>query len=496
MKIKDREIGAQQPTYIIAEMSGNHAGSLERAKQIIQEAKNAGADCVKIQTYTPDTITMNCTNEYFQIKTGTWENENLYALYGKAYTPWEWQKELLEEANRVGIDFFSTPFDKTAVDFLENLGVASYKIASFELVDIPLLKYTASKGKPIILSTGMATLEEIKEAVDAIYSTGNRQLALLRCASAYPAISEEMNLATMMDMQHLFQVPVGLSDHSMGSLAAVAAVAMGGSIVEKHFCLSRDIENPDSSFSMEPQEFADMVSDIRQVERAKGKISYGPTAQEKNNLNFRKSIFVVKDVEENGILTEENMRVIRPGYGLHPREYEYLLGRRVTHPITAGTPLKQIDIKDFFEIRTADISHEKLLFDWANEEEVRKNSFSTDEIIWEDHRAWYQKLLTDKSRKLYVFYRDGEPIGMIRYDITDACARISYSIAKNFRHRGYGRTMVNQAEKMLQIENPQIQLITAEVKPDNTASMRIFEGLGYQKSKEEVAYVLYTHGCE
>jgi pseudaminic acid synthase len=496
MKIKDREIGAMQPTYVIAEMSGNHAGSLERAKQIIQEAKNAGADCIKIQTYTPDTITMNCTNEYFQIKTGTWENENLYELYGKAYTPWEWQKELLEEANCIGIDLFSTPFDKTAVDFLEGLGVASYKIASFELVDIPLLKYTASKGKPIILSTGMATFEEIREAVEAIRSTGNHQLALLRCASAYPAISEEMNLATMMDMQHIFQVPVGLSDHSMGSLAAVAAVAMGGSIIEKHFCLSRDIENPDSSFSMEPQEFANMVRDIRQVEQARGKVSYGPTAQEKNNLNFRKSIFVVKDVKENEVLTEENIRVIRPAFGLHPREYEYLLGKKVKHSLQAGTPLTLREIGDYFQVRSADASHERLLFDWANEAEVRQNSFTTEQIVWENHQVWFRNLLTDVNKRLYIFYRNNQPVGMIRYDIQDKSARISYSIAKEFRHRGYGKAMVEQSEPILRKESPQIQVITAEVKPENTASMRIFEELDYHKGEEDTTYVLYTHRCE
>lgn len=496
MKIKDREIGAMRPTYVIAEMSGNHAGSLERAKQIIQEAKNAGADCVKIQTYTPDTITMNCTNAYFQIKTGTWENENLYELYGKAYTPWEWQKELLEEANRIGIDFFSTPFDKTAVDLLEDLGVASYKIASFELVDIPLLKYTASKGKPIILSTGMATLEEIREAVEAIRSTGNHQLALLRCASAYPAISEEMNLATMMDMQQLFQVPVGLSDHSMGSLAAVAAVAMGGSIIEKHFCLSRDIENPDSSFSMEPQEFANMVQDIRQVERARGKVSYGPTAQEKNNLNFRKSIFIVKDVKENEVLTEENIRVIRPGYGLHPREYEYLLGKKVKHSLQAGTPLTLREIGDYFQVQSADESHERLLFDWANDKDVRQNAFTTETITWDNHRVWYQSLLADENRRLYIFYRKDQPVGMIRYDIQAESGRISYSIEKDFRGRGFGKVMVEQAEQVLKKERPEIQMITAEVKPTNTASMRVFEELGYQMSKEDTTYVLYTHRCE
>lgn len=496
MKIKDREIGEMQPAYIIAEMSGNHAGSLDRAKQIIREAKAAGADCVKIQTYTPDTITMNCTNSYFQIKTGTWENENLYELYGKAYTPWEWQKELLEEANRVGIDFFSTPFDKTAVDFLEELGVVSYKIASFELVDIPLLKYTASKGKPIILSTGMATLEEITEAVEAIHSTGNSQLALLRCASAYPAISDEMNLATMMDMQQLFQVPVGLSDHSMGSLAAVAAVAMGGSIIEKHFCLSRGIENPDSSFSMEPQEFADMVRDIRQVEQARGKVSYGPTKQEENNLKFRKSIFIVKDIEVNEVLTEENIRVIRPGYGLHPREYEYLLGKKVKKSMQAGTPLTLREIDNYFQVRSADASDERRLFDWANEAEVRQNSFKTEMIVWEKHQEWFRNLLTDINKRLYIFCRNNQPVGMIRFDIQDKSARISYSIAKEYRNRGYGKAMVEQSEPILRKEFPNLQTITAEVKLENTVSMKIFEELGYYKSKEDMTYVLYTHRCE
>ena len=496
MKIKDREIGEMQPAYIIAEMSGNHAGSLDRAKQIIREAKTAGADCVKTQTYTPDTITMNCTNPYFQIKAGTWENENLYELYGKAYTPWEWQKELLEEANRVGIDFFSTPFDKTAVDFLEELGVVSYKIASFELVDIPLLKYTASKGKPIILSTGMATLEEITEAVEAIHSTGNTQLALLRCASAYPAISDEMNLATMMDMQQLFQVPVGLSDHSMGSLAAVAAVAMGGSIIEKHFCLSRDIENPDSSFSMEPQEFADMVRDIRQVEQARGKVSYGPTKQEENNLNFRKSIFVVKDIEKNDALSEGNIRVIRPGYGLHPREYEYVIGKKVNHALPAGTPLVFKEIAEYFQVQLANTSHERLVFDWANDADVRQNAFTTNEIIWENHREWYKNLLADENRSLYIFYRNNQPVGMIRYDMEATIARISYSIASEYRHRGYGKAMVEQAEGILRKERPQIHLFRAEVKTKNIASRKVFEALGYQMSKEDMIYVLYTHRCE
>lgn len=327
-------------TYVIAEMSGNHAGSFERAKEIIHAAKDAGADCVKIQTYTPDTITMDCDNEYFQIRTGLWENENLYQLYGKAYTPWEWQEELKREAEKIGIDFLSTPFDLTAVDFLESIGLEFYKIASFEVVDIPLIKYVASKGKPIILSTGMATLAEISDAVDAIRTESNEQICLLRCASAYPAITDEMNLMTMKNMRDTFRVPVGLSDHSMGSVGAIAAVALGANVIEKHFCLSREIENPDSSFSMEPLEFKKMVEDIRQTEKAIGRVAYGFTRQEENNRCFRKSIFVVRDIKKGELLTTDNIRVIRPAYGLEPKYYDDVIGQTALVDIKKGTPLK------------------------------------------------------------------------------------------------------------------------------------------------------------
>ena len=235
-------------TYIIAEMSANHAGSMERAKEIIRKAKEAGADCIKIQTYTPDTLTIDCHNEYFRIKDGTWEGENLYSLYGKAYTPWEWQAGLKDEADRVGIDFLSTPFDKTAVDFLEGIGLEFYKIASFEIVDLPLIRYVASKKKPIIMSTGMADVEEIKEALEAVYSTGNHQVVLLKCSSAYPANPAEMHLSTIADMKKRFEVPVGLSDHSLGHFSAQIAVSEGARVIEKHFCLGREIENPDASF--------------------------------------------------------------------------------------------------------------------------------------------------------------------------------------------------------------------------------------------------------
>ncbi|MDO4189586.1 MAG: pseudaminic acid synthase [Lachnospiraceae bacterium] len=330
---------SKKSTYIIAEMSANHAGDINRAKEIIYAAKESGADCIKIQTYTPDTMTIDCNKSWFNIDNGTWCGENLYSLYKKAYTPWEWQGELKEEANKIGIDFLSTPFDKTSVDFLEELGVNFYKIASFELVDIPLLKYVASKGKPIILSTGMATLGEIEDAVNTIRSNGCNQIVLLKCASAYPAITDQMNLVTMRNMGEVFNVPVGLSDHSMGSVGAIAAVAMGARIIEKHFCISRQIENPDSVFSMEPDEFKNMVRDIRQVELAIGQVKYGPTEQEHSNIAFRRSIFVVDSIKKGEKFTENNIRIIRPGYGLAPKYYDKVIGCVALRDIERGEPL-------------------------------------------------------------------------------------------------------------------------------------------------------------
>lgn len=349
MIIGNHEFGTKNGTYVIAEMSGNHAGSLECAKEIVCAAKEAGADCIKVQTYTPDTITINCHNKYFQISDGTWNGENLYQLYKKAYTPWEWQAELKSQAEKLKIDFLSTPFDQTSVDFLEGIGVTHYKIASFEIVDIPLIEYVASKGRPIIMSTGMATKEEIGEAINVAKEMGNTQIALLKCASAYPAITDEMNLETMKDMEETFHLPVGLSDHSMGALGAVAAVAMGAKIIEKHFCLSRKIENPDSSFSMEPSEFQEMVKQIRKVELAKGDIKYGPTTQDRENLKFRKSIFAVKDIRKGELITKENVKVIRPGYGMKPKELKNILGMYAMNDIPFGTPIQYSLLEEICE---------------------------------------------------------------------------------------------------------------------------------------------------
>ena len=335
----NRKVGGENPAYIIAEMSANHAGNINYAKEIIHAAKESGADCIKIQTYTPDTMTIDCSNPYFQITEGTWKGENLYGLYQKAYTPWEWQVELKEEAKKIGIAFFSTPFDKSSVDFLEDMGMEFYKIASFELVDIPFVEYVAAKGKPMIVSTGMGTIEEIEDVKKAVYGQGNEQLILLKCSSAYPANPAEMNLRTIMDMRERFGVSVGLSGHSLGSMSAVTAVAMGASVIEKHFCISREIENPDASFSMTPKEFSSMVHDIRMTETALGKVSYGAAKQEENSVVFRRSLFAVQDIKVGEEFSEENIRSIRPGYGLKPKYYKEIIGKKATRDIKRGEPL-------------------------------------------------------------------------------------------------------------------------------------------------------------
>ncbi|MFA6308336.1 MAG: pseudaminic acid synthase [Clostridia bacterium] len=340
LNINGKIIGEGYPAYIIAEMSANHAGSIENAKQIIRKAKECGADCIKIQTYTPDTLTIDCNNEYFTIRNGIWKGETLYSLYGKAYTPWEWHVELKTEADNVGLDFFSTPFDKSAVDFLDSINIGFYKIASFELIDIPLIEYVASKGKPIIMSTGLGSYEDIEEAVSAVRGQGNEAIALLKCTSSYPAIPDDMNLKTMQHMSESFNVPVGLSDHSMGSMGATTAVAMGACIIEKHFCLNKEIDNPDSSFSMEPNDFEVMVNDIRMIEKIKGVVSYDVSENEKENVKYRRSIFAVRDIKKGEYFTEGNIKSIRPGYGLRPKHYKELLNKIASRDIKRGTPIQ------------------------------------------------------------------------------------------------------------------------------------------------------------
>jgi pseudaminic acid synthase len=340
MVINGRSIGAGTKTYIIAEMSANHAQDFEQAVKIIQAASEAGADAVKLQTYTPETMTIDCANEYFRIKGTIWEGKNLYHLYGEAYTPWDWQPKLKEIAANFGLDLFSTPFDASAVDFLEQMGVPAYKVASFELVDLPLLRKIARTGKPVIMSTGMATLAEIDEAVQTLRRAGCSQLALLKCTSAYPAPPEEMDLRTIPHLAAAFDLPTGLSDHTLGIAIPVAAVALGASLIEKHLTLSREVPGPDSAFSLEPDEFKQMVEALRIAEKALGAIKYQPTEQEQATRMFRRSLFVVQDLKAGEVFTNENVRSIRPGYGLHPRYLEAVLGRKASQDLLRGTPLE------------------------------------------------------------------------------------------------------------------------------------------------------------
>jgi pseudaminic acid synthase len=328
-------------TLIIAELSANHNHDIDIAKKSILMAKQSGADAIKIQTYTADTLTINCRNEYFMIKGGLWDGYSLYDLYKEAFTPWEWHKELFRYAREdVGIDIFSSPFDLTAVDFLERFNPSYYKIASFEIFDIALIEYAARKCRPIIISTGIATLADIELAVSSCRKAGNDNITLLKCTSAYPAPIEEANLLTIPNLRETFGVEVGLSDHTIGSNSAIAAVAVGADMIEKHFILDRKNGGPDASFSMEPTEFAEMVTSIREVEKALGKVTYDLTLKAAQGRAFARSLFVVENVKKGDSVTEVNVRSIRPGHGLHPKYYTQVLGKIFNQDINRGTPLE------------------------------------------------------------------------------------------------------------------------------------------------------------
>lgn len=338
--ISGRKVGADYPNFIIAELSANHLQNFDIAVETLKAMKDSGADAVKFQTYTPDTITLNSKKDYFRIKQGTiWDGKNLYELYQEAYTPWEWQPKLKKIAEKLGLIAFSSPFDKSAVNFLEDMNMPAYKIASFEITDIPLIECVASTGKPIIISTGIAELCDIELAVKTCIKEGNDQIALLKCTSSYPAPLEEINLNTIPNLKQTFKTIVGLSDHTLENSVAIASVALGAKIIEKHFILDRELGGPDADFSIEPDKFKDMVNSIRDVEKALGNISYELTTKTKNNRDFSRSLFVIKDIKKGDRLTEDNVRSIRPGFGLHPKYLRDIIGKKVTEDIVKGTPL-------------------------------------------------------------------------------------------------------------------------------------------------------------
>ncbi|PIU41831.1 MAG: pseudaminic acid synthase [Candidatus Omnitrophica bacterium CG07_land_8_20_14_0_80_42_15] len=336
----DLDIKFLKNCFIVTEISANHCRNFKQAIALIKKAKECGADAVKFQTYTPDTLTIDVDNKYFRIKHPKWKGQTLYQLYRKAYTPWLWFKKLKRIADSLGIIFYSTAFDKTSVDFLEELNVPIHKISSFELVDLPLIEYVARTKKPLMLSTGMATLSEVKEAVNAAEKAGAKDIILLRCVSNYPAKPEEMNLKTILHMQKLFKCPIGLSDHTLGIAVSLAAVSLGAKVIEKHFILSRNIKTPDSFFSIEPQELLELVRNIRIVEKSLGRVHYGSTEGETKNKVFRRSLFIVKDIKKGEKFTEENIRSIRPAYGIHPKYFKHVIGKKAKRDIKKGAPLK------------------------------------------------------------------------------------------------------------------------------------------------------------
>lgn len=345
--IDGRLIGLEAPPYVIAEMSANHNGNIETAFKIIEEAKKAGADAVKLQTYTADTITLNSDAEDFQIHGGLWDGKTLYQLYKEAQMPWEWHKPLFEHARKLGITIFSSPFDNTAVDLLEDLNTPAYKIASFEAVDLPLIKYVASTGKPMIISTGMADAEEIAEAIDAARAGGCKELAILHCVSGYPAPAQDYNLRTIPDMMQRFGLVTGLSDHTLDNTTAIASVVMGAAIIEKHFTLDRQGGGPDDSFSLEPAELAALCRDSKTAWAALGKVDYGRKSSEQGNAQFRRSLYFVKDLKAGDVITADAVRSVRPGFGLAPKSLNKIIGKCLTKDVSTNTPVEIESVKDY-----------------------------------------------------------------------------------------------------------------------------------------------------
>ena len=338
-RISNRDIGSQYEPYVIAEMSANHNGDLNKAFRIIEEAKTAGADAVKLQTYKPDTITLNSESSDFQIKGGLWDGKTLYELYEWAHTPWQWHRPLFDHAKQIGINIFSSPFDQTAVDLLEDLNAPAYKIASFEAIDLQLIRYVAATGKPMIISTGMADAEEIQEAINAAYEGGCKELAILHCVSGYPAPANDYNLRTIPDMIERFGLVTGLSDHTLDNTTAISSIALGASIIEKHFTLDRSGGGPDDSFSLEPADLAALCRDSKTAWEALGDVNYGRKSSENGNVQFRRSLYFVKDMEIGEKITRDSIRSVRPGYGLPPKMYEQIIGKNTIKRIKKNTPV-------------------------------------------------------------------------------------------------------------------------------------------------------------
>lgn len=481
-RIGDRVVGDGAPTYFIAELSANHGHDVDKALRTIEAAAKAGADAVKLQTYTPDTLTLRSSAPPFVVQTkNEWAGRTLHDLYAEAMTPWEWHRRLIDAANALGMACFSTPFDETAVAFLDELGVPAYKIASFELVDLPLVERVARLGRPMILSTGMASLGEIVDAVSVCHQAGNRDVAVLRCVSAYPADPASMALRSL-DVLRGLDVVLGLSDHTTDPTAAITSVALGARVIEKHLIVDRSWGGPDAFFSLEPEEFAEMVRRVRVAEAAIGAPRFGPSAEERSSVAFRRSLFVAADVAAGELLTAENVRSVRPSNGLAPRHLPDVLGRPATRKLSAAEPLAWDMVGARPAPRVAlrpvtDADADRLLA-WRNDPDTRAMSRNRAEVSREAHVVWLADARVHPTRKLFVAERDGAPVGQVRLDDEGHGAfELSFTVAPEARGGGLAVELLRAAE--VRAREVGATTLLAEIRAENSRSLRAFRAAGW-----------------
>ncbi len=482
-KIGNKQVGDDAPVYFVAELSANHGNSLDKALQTVEAAAKAGADAIKLQTYTPDTLTLKSDAPPFVVKTqNVWAGRTLHDLYAEAMTPWEWHRNIIDAATSFGLACFSTPFDATAVQYLAELGVPAWKVASFELGDLPLVEAIARQGKPVVLSTGMASLADIEAAVQTCFQAGNRELALLRCVSAYPADPRTMDLNSI-EVLRGFGVVFGLSDHTRDNVAALASVALGAKFIEKHFIVDKSWGGPDAFFSLEPDEFKRLVQDVRTCEAALGKPRFGPSPDEQASLAFRRSLFVARDVVAGATLTCDDVRSVRPANGLAARHLPEVLGRTARRALKAAEPLTwdmvgPAETGPALSLRPATIDDAPTLLAWRNDPDTRANSRSTREVTVAEHQQWLAA--SAPNRALFVAELNGKPVGQIRFDrraSAPGIAEVSITIAPESRGAQLSAWLLKAAE--VQARELLINTLLAEIRPENERSIRAFKRAGY-----------------
>ncbi len=482
-EIAGKRVGGDAPVYFVAELSANHGNSLDKALKTIEAAAMAGADAIKLQTYTPDTLTLKSDAPPFVVKTkNAWAGRTLHDLYAEAMTPWEWHRELFDAAKAHGLACFSTPFDHTAVQFLGALSAPAYKVASFELTDLPLVESVARMGRPVIMSTGMASLGEIEAAVQTCLAAGNRELAVLRCVSNYPADPRTMDLRSMGILNQL-GVVVGLSDHTRDNVASITAVSLGAKLIEKHFIVDRAWGGPDSFFSLEPAEFKRLVDDVRTTEAALGRARFGPCAEESGSVAFRRSLFVARDVPAGAVLTCDDVRSVRPSMGLPPKHLPEVLGRTAARALKAAEPLAWSMVGGpptgtAVALRNATADDARLLLDWRNDTQTRQSSWSSEPVSQVDHARWMEKTLSSRERLLFVAQVDQKPVGQVRLDLLGSgLAEVSITVAPECRGKGLAAAMLRAANDAAL--GAGVTTLRAQIKVGNEKSVRAFKAAGF-----------------